>query len=917
MGISFLEHVEVESDGFGLSLYDGARVYKKAGTGLVTRLHAANTRMQVENNAGSILGTYWDSGNLPVTWSGSSLGVPGTVEMRGHSLGDGVNVGSTADTSWLLVAQHISTGQGISKKFEVDLMGGDFADRSVYKLVFDSFNTDGSTTTYHVRRVWSGWTNAETELFQKIEIKVFRETSSGIFRVYLRGAAVGYFQLTAVVRVADGSSVDSYYPTVQALPTTGWTEIGVSAGELPVRMLLDSCYMRNTSLARDAVYTYGDAAEIANWAFDGTGIAASHRVDFKASTTSIASMRVTQGVAPTTPGNGDVWQDGSYFYFRNATGNRYFASTAGLTTNAIPKASGAGILSNGLLSDTGTEIQQSSGLYRFYNPNLTDFVIAFTRGTAGAPDANSAFVMRMDGYHEWGAGGGSARDTNCYRGGANLLKTDDTFDAAVLRGQNITASRALVSDGSKNIVASATTSTQIGYLSTLTSNVQTQIDSKAAANAWTSQTAAIATGVAAYFNDIAVGDLAWRFGSSASKARLGVFDGAAGTNSSSIWLATGGAGFSGYVQFDALTADTVLALNGSRIAYSAFAVRAPNFGTTLEGLGDPFTSRTSYDTRGGVRTASGSGPFGGTWYNMVDVRHRNAWTGGDVYGGELVWGMTSSQTRMAFRSRAADGTPGAWTEVWTKADISDANMPRLNANQTWTGQNSFLLDNSFKANGFNYLGGALASGGFFAAPSTDGLNSSEPYHGINFDTYAGATKVGMGVIPTNPVNTVSDGFYVQSNGVGTVPKVAIVGRDLEIKPVTTFGGSPYSGKLSIWGESFHSFDVAALQSVTTSNASMTGIRLRITSTTAREVTLPDPANHSLAIIMVEEAALSGKHRIYPPSGSEIRWTDHAGTSRYSAASGVPAGSQFLVALGMYWFVSDGNFWYALSTGSAT
>lgn len=43
---------------------------------------------------------------------------------------------------------------------------------------------------------------------------------------------------------------------------------------------------------------------------------------------------------------------------------------------------------------------------------------------------------------------------------------------------NLTASRALVSDGSKNVVASDVTSTELGYLSGVTSSVQTQINGK-------------------------------------------------------------------------------------------------------------------------------------------------------------------------------------------------------------------------------------------------------------------------------------------------------------------------------------------------------------------------------------------------------------------------------------------------------
>ena len=45
---------------------------------------------------------------------------------------------------------------------------------------------------------------------------------------------------------------------------------------------------------------------------------------------------------------------------------------------------------------------------------------------------------------------------------------------------DLTASRALVSDGSGDVSVSAITSTEIGYLDGVSSNIQTQLDTKAA-----------------------------------------------------------------------------------------------------------------------------------------------------------------------------------------------------------------------------------------------------------------------------------------------------------------------------------------------------------------------------------------------------------------------------------------------------
>lgn len=132
-----------------------------------------------------------------------------------------------------------------------------------------------------------------------------------------------------------------------------------------------------------------------------------------------------------------------------------------------------------------------------------------------------------------------------------------------------------------------------------------------------------------------------------------------------------------------------------------------NRGVPLYGT-DPFTSRASFDGRGGVRTATGMGPFGLYWYNMVDVRHRNVWNApGDIWGGELVWGMTGVQNRMAFRSRAGDGTPTAWTEVSVAGHghaISDVanlqaelnnKLPRIPVNISNGDANAILVNGIF------------------------------------------------------------------------------------------------------------------------------------------------------------------------------------------------------------------------------
>ena len=65
----------------------------------------------------------------------------------------------------------------------------------------------------------------------------------------------------------------------------------------------------------------------------------------------------------------------------------------------------------------------------------------------------------------------------------NIVNADIKSSAAVAfsKMENLTASRALVSDGSGDVSAATTTSTEIGYVNGVTSAIQTQLDAKATA----------------------------------------------------------------------------------------------------------------------------------------------------------------------------------------------------------------------------------------------------------------------------------------------------------------------------------------------------------------------------------------------------------------------------------------------------
>ncbi len=84
-------------------------------------------------------------------------------------------------------------------------------------------------------------------------------------------------------------------------------------------------------------------------------------------------------------------------------------------------------------------------------------------------------------------------------GGGRIVNADISASAAIAFSKMaaLTASRALVSDGSGIIVAATTTSTEIGYVNGVTSAIQTQLDSKPTASAGANNRLAYYTGTAA------------------------------------------------------------------------------------------------------------------------------------------------------------------------------------------------------------------------------------------------------------------------------------------------------------------------------------------------------------------------------------------------------------------------------------
>lgn len=145
--------------------------------------------------------------------------------------------------------------------------------------------------------------------------------------------------------------------------------------------------------------------------------------------------------------------NGSVTYSINGTNARHqasYASTAGGTQ---------GYLYNGAFS--GANIRQT---------HIIDSLVSTKSGTSG-------------GYtiHRFGSNiaGQSGTTTNyLWTGGPSGTTTAYAKEDGTLRSATITTNRAVVSNSSNELVASAVTATELGYLSGVTSAIQTQLNSK-------------------------------------------------------------------------------------------------------------------------------------------------------------------------------------------------------------------------------------------------------------------------------------------------------------------------------------------------------------------------------------------------------------------------------------------------------
>jgi predicted heme/steroid binding protein len=109
--------------------------------------------------------------------------------------------------------------------------------------------------------------------------------------------------------------------------------------------------------------------------------------------------------------------------------------------------------------------------------------------------------------------------------------------------------------------------------------------------------------------------------------------------------------------------------------------RAPN---------EPGTNFNTQTSNSYVSTinADTNTPFGFAWYNLVNIRHRGGFNDGNIWGGQIAFGMTNYRNRIAFRTHN-NGTWDGWTEIFTGANGNLQNVTSVGS----TTSNSISITN--------------------------------------------------------------------------------------------------------------------------------------------------------------------------------------------------------------------------------
>lgn len=231
----------------------------------------------------------------------------------------------------------------------------------------------------------------------------------------------------------------------------------------------DAAQAANTAAgaANTAAEAANDAAEAANTAKDGADDAAN------AANTAAGTANTAAEAANSAAQAANTAKEGA----------DSAAGAANTAAGAANTAAGAANDAAQAANDIAAEVEEKLENGDFVGPpgNLDNVTGAATSILTDNLDANRALVSNGNGKVAVSAVTSTELGyldgvTSGIQGQLNGKQAAVTGAASTITGNNLTASRALVSDGNGKVAASAVTSTELGYLDGVTSGIQSQLD---------------------------------------------------------------------------------------------------------------------------------------------------------------------------------------------------------------------------------------------------------------------------------------------------------------------------------------------------------------------------------------------------------------------------------------------------------
>ena len=198
--------------------------------------------------------------------------------------------------------------------------------------------------------------------------------------------------------------------------------------------------------------------------------------------------------APGSPSEGDLWYDSSNNILKVHNGSSFVAvtsATAGITDvvdDSTPQLGGnLDMNGNNVGGVTPTEMGYVSGVTSAIQTQLNAKQATIT-GSATTIDTESLTASRAvisNGSQKIAVSAVTDTELGYVSGVTSAIQTQLNAKQATITGsattidtEDLTASRAVISNGSQKIAVSAVTDTELGYLSGVTSAVQTQLGTK-------------------------------------------------------------------------------------------------------------------------------------------------------------------------------------------------------------------------------------------------------------------------------------------------------------------------------------------------------------------------------------------------------------------------------------------------------